>query len=266
MPFTGAPRIKNKPNAQGTLFQGGADQMTDKARYPRGYTPDRMNNVRDQVQVRSVNWGLGDQQARQNGGQYNPLHNPWSPGHTAQLVHEPLARSSMTGAQMRGMSVEVHAQPHDRGKGLLGQYDSMTKKVSIYPHPNHDDEGADNDMASSTLLHEAGHHADVAANIGTYHRRLVEEGEPLDAGMRGEMETAADTHMVNNFAPHPARPGFDVQKETYGQRGVAINIAGGGYTDPSTHASGTSPSSYLQSKQFTGWDKATSGGNQGELF
>lgn len=269
MGFTGAPRVKGKPNAQGTLFQGGADQMTDKARYPRGYTPQRLANVRDQVKVQGI--GSTDPRSLRMAGtglDYNPLLNPQNQAHTARLVHEPLARSTMSGAQMRGMSVDVHADPHERGAGLLGQYDSLTKKVSIYPHPAHGgaddpDVGRDNDMASSTLLHEAGHHTDVTANIRTYKARLIDQGEPLDAGLRGEMESAADTHMVKNFRPHPARPGFDVGKETYGQRGVAVNIAGGGYTDPSPHAS---VSHYLQSRQFVDWNAATSGGRQESLF
>lgn len=40
--------LKNKPNSQGTLFRGGTSQMSD-ARFPRGYTPERLHEVANVV-------------------------------------------------------------------------------------------------------------------------------------------------------------------------------------------------------------------------
>lgn len=40
--------MKAKPGSQGTLFQGGSDQMTD-AKWPKHYTPERLHEVRQVV-------------------------------------------------------------------------------------------------------------------------------------------------------------------------------------------------------------------------
>lgn len=42
------PVLKDKPGSQGTLFRGGTEYSSDK-RYPRGYTPERRNEVAEAV-------------------------------------------------------------------------------------------------------------------------------------------------------------------------------------------------------------------------
>lgn len=191
--------FKNKPESQGTLFQGGRDQLNPQRRYPRGYTPQRQREVSDAL----------------------PTAYTSSYKHRAQVV-DSVSRSSIPTEDLAGLN-EVHDRPDE---GTSGTYWTGSKKIGVdMDHPD----------AHQSLIHEIGHHVDQRGNhfgggygkvteslakdaAHTHAVRLNEkrgkDAEPNDtevimAGqrvMRGVSEAVADDYMVKNYSTGGRNP------------------------------------------------------------
>lgn len=147
--------LKDKPNAQGTLFSGG--ERTPESRQPRGYSPERLREV-------GSYFGLHKDAAKHYGA--------WQQGygHWADVA-QTVARSTVplngqlrapespaTGEYAWGPSVRVAGT--SRGN-FAGEY------FRPNPRSRQGDEDADgvinirpDQVRSATVIHELGHHAD----------------------------------------------------------------------------------------------------------
>ena len=259
--------MKAAPNSQGTLFQGG--NKTDAHRWPRGYSPTRMQAVKDTVPVTMThNPDALDESRHTLKGHHemgHPYLNPDSPEHTKRLAREPIARSDHPVEALKGMS--VHMDFGVRGvnsainKNRQAYYDSSTRGVTVnpmhtmqgdyllggYAHPKWNGVTTGQDemvgqhheampTADSVLMHEVGHHVDMSKNMAEYHAQIQGNGGKMPDALRGHLESNADTSMTEHFRNDPRnqrRTGHDVHRETYGQRGAQPPT---GYQDPSKFA------------------------------
>lgn len=162
--------IKDKPNAQGTLFSGGASQIPAEKRYPRGYTPDRMAEVTNTVQFPAVNY------SHEMGRDY----------FNRAKAQENIARSTIPASDLQGLTVKV--LPH-RGHiigGSDGVYEDDQQRAMVMQHA----------AGTSTVIHEIGHHVSHVASGGTNYGA----GTPRE---RGYEEGFADRYADEHFRPHP---------------------------------------------------------------
>lgn len=261
--------MKAAPNSQGTLFQGG--NKTDAHRWPRGYSPTRMQAVKDTVPVTMTHGPDALDMERHSGlhGHHelgHPYLNPESPEHTKRLAREPLARSTHPIEDLKGLS--MHLDFGARGansqvnQNKQAYYDSSTRGMTVnpmthypqsgryglgaYAHPGFKGPSTGNDIAlgdhrqalasaDTTVLHEAGHHVDMTKNMAEYHERIQKMGK-ITPTLRGHLESQADASMIEHHRNDPRNQrvtGHDVHRETYGQRGAPLPA---GYRDPSKFA------------------------------
>jgi hypothetical protein len=143
--------IKAKPGSQGTLFQGGSDQMTD-AKWPRGYTPERLHQVREAVAPgREV---FPDEPYMKS---YD------TNGDTRKLIDN-IARSTVPGAHLNRVQFSAGKS---KAQMTVGSGDSEMTAGGLYTRPPSDDgprgvgrirvlKGVADDPVA---IHEIGHHA-----------------------------------------------------------------------------------------------------------
>ena len=163
--------LKNKPNAQGTLFSGGAAQMNPEKRYKKGYTPERMRDVEKNTVVEG--WQTG------NLGQYKT---------TRHDVLQTLARSTAPASDMHGLGIRVEHPEVAKADGIAGDY------LKGGGHNGHA-RIALGSVHDSTVIHELGHHVS-AQQFPEYH----ETNTPYD---RGHEEGFADAYADKHFVEHP---------------------------------------------------------------
>lgn len=182
-------RIKDKPNSQGTLFQAPSSMMSDRARYPRGYTPERLASVRKH----SKNFNSSGQS---------------SPFETAQL-HQNLARSSAPLGHMRTVGW-WDTKPMSMGQDSAGVPDKGgyfrdTREIRLQP------EHSSNDVA----IHELGHSVSAARGLphsqySTPQQKGEEEGHAQNyaqehyrkPGRRGQTLPAQRPHEIAGHAAY----------------------------------------------------------------
>lgn len=159
--------LKNKPNAQGTLFSGGKSQIPDEKRYPRGYTPERMADVKNTVQF--------------------PVSRGYAQGRdffNRAAAMQTVARSTIPTSDMAGLTMSVLPT---KGRTLSGNsyYESSEKTVKLMQ----------SDATRDTVVHEIGHH--VSHTLGTTHSAYD------TPRARGEEEGFADTYTDKHFREDP---------------------------------------------------------------
>lgn len=280
--FREGTNLGQSPNSQGTLFQGG--KPTDEHRWPRGYSPTRMEDVKDTVPIRISHKpeemsNSGSTPVKGLGGLEfgHPYLNPDSTEHTKRMIREPIARSTYQRedlSMLGGIHLRASASgARDRMKGVTADYNSATRGLRVNPMPAFgtdrgeaphfhvggvgsnafDPSGYHSQqdtlpVADSTLMHEIGHHVDFQHNMPSYQRQIQAQGG-FNNGGRGRAEQTADTHMIENMRNDPRnqrKTNFDVHGATYGQRlGAESPSIPTGYQDPSRHAAGvTSPGQF----------------------
>lgn len=192
--------FKNKPESQGTLFQGGKDQLNPQRRYPRGYTPQRQREISEALPKSDT---VAD-----------PTHHP--------RVVDAVARSTMPVGDLRGLK-EVHNRPKEGTKG------------TYWPARNTAGVDMSQPGADETLIHELGHHNDnrlstlrrkdvpttfgKVPEVADQHAVLLNERRGKDAPPndterfmartdveRGVAEALADTYYVDNYRSRGRNP------------------------------------------------------------
>lgn len=212
----------------GKLFRAPKNTITDKARWPRGFTPERLHEVGRAV---------GDVEFRTDQG----------------LTHHPSKRYQSTASKASispsgGMSVDPGVEPpllrsakRDLGEGAAAIRETLARSkvptsdiedvtFSVTPdlpynglfapgerrlHFGRDSEDVDfysrqvipeeESLRGKTVVHEMGHATDPALRNPTSGRNdILWAGKPL-----GELEERADDYMVENYVP-------DRRGRTYG--------------------------------------------------
>ena len=190
--------LKNKPNAQGTLFSGGASQIPAEKRYPRGYTPERMRAVEQSTIVEGMQTG--------HLGQYRT---------TRQGILDNLARSSAPLKDIEGFHVSVANPDQSEVMSKMGVGGEYRKQSGFWGSATIHMSRVD----GPTVIHELGHHA--SAKDRTWHATY---GTPRQ---RGEEEGFADHYADEHFRTHPeadkrmlddqrrGRANYDPQRRQY---------------------------------------------------
>jgi hypothetical protein len=130
--------LKGKPGSQGTLFQvHDKGLLNPQQRWPQGYTPERLNTVRDATRDISFRTYAGDPQAP---------HRQWEHldrEHFAKTV----ARTTVPAEDLQGLR-GVNA---DHGKDNYAEYRVAKREIGW---------GIRKPEADGNLIHEIGHHVD----------------------------------------------------------------------------------------------------------
>jgi hypothetical protein len=135
--------LKNKPNAQGTLFSGGAAQMNPAKRYKKGYTPERQRAVLDNVRVHDLSKDAWEPEAN---------------SHRAREAYETIKRSSVPIEHLNGLRINILSPQTDVLGRLKNGVDGSYRGNGEYSYPR-GEISLSHAARQPTLLHEIGHHA-----------------------------------------------------------------------------------------------------------
>lgn len=186
--------INPGPGAQGTLFSGGKSQMSDE-RYPRGYTPERLNEVAKRVNP--------DEYSRQDGSlaenlvdESFPIRSGGSQTHHYES-RQPLrdligtvARSTVPLEHLNGVQFNIVNGESDMGsKHSAGEYTFEDRRIDLLP----------SSVRDHTPIHEIGHH--VSHMDGNTHA-VHYDGS---AAYRGQEEAFADNYAAEHARSQPRK-------------------------------------------------------------
>lgn len=204
--------MKAAPNSQGTLFQG-----NNPTHYPRGFTPERRDEVRDAMGVSS--YLLAGNRGKPSG------HN--GPGTRPDIAAgvSTVARSTVPAEHLPGAHYAF-------GQQLIG--DNPPRGYYQRAVPNHENPysrrshvviGAGS-AQSTTPIHEIGHH--VSATSGNDH---ADYDTP---SRRGTEEGFAENYAETHYRDHRGRPlgtAFTTSPEGWSRREEPEGQFGGTYGD-----------------------------------
>lgn len=174
--------MKAKPGSQGVLFRGGKDQMTD-AKWPRGYTPERLQLARSAVDP----------------------HNLYSKGEHGKASTTGPERRDLVDTVARSTVPREHLQDLQFYPGIRSlDHGSVVDLRGYYRHQGHrlGASVADKPQVAilkgyetePTTIHEIGHH--VSRMTGQY------SGYDA-AAKRGKEEAFADDYADKHYRPKP---------------------------------------------------------------
>lgn len=176
--------IKAKPGSQGTLFQGGSDQMTE-AKWPRGYTPERLNEVLPSAapyksDVRDTPYEYGGSGSERRKLVDNIARSTVPGEHLQRLQFQP-------GTSASGMR---HSGPNADPMVPSGMYNKRRREFESHQATVKLLKGqADRPVA----IHEIGHHA--SQEQGTPH------SDYDTVQKRGQEEAFADNYAQEHYRP-----------------------------------------------------------------
>lgn len=191
--------MKAKPGSQGILFRGGKDQMTD-ARWPRGYTPERLHEVLPSVGGGSKYYTRGEEGTHGTGPDRR------------QLV-DTVARSTVPAHHLQNLQFLPGLLSVEGGEAI-GSYRRKGTRVgegTAHEHGLHLAKGfADTPHA----IHEIGHHVS--------HEQADHSGYDTPEE-RGQEEAFADDYAQQHYKPR--------RGQTYGGQSLyADGFPGAGRT------------------------------------
>jgi len=182
--------IKAKPGSQGTLFQGGSEQMTD-AKWPKHYTPERLHEVLPHVApYKHGAEGVHDA----------PAMFEYDTGSERRKLVDTVARSTVPAHHMLGVQFKPGAQVVDMGTGTPGEYASGDYKRS-HPSSPARIRITRGHAETHTPIHEIGHH--VSFDGGLPDRGVIPY---TTAGDRGHEEGKADAYAQEHYRDRRGRP------------------------------------------------------------
>lgn len=211
--------MKAAAHSQGTLFSGGTQERTDTSRYPRGYTPERQEQVRSALSKTSL-----------------------PAGRSGRLMQDAIARSRLPASALSGIK-SIGEMPKDNA--ALGYYYPNKKAITVVPGTTHDRAAGRlasfssvpgtamlHAYAEQNLIHEIGHHIDHQTNRSRHvATQLVRSGEDRDAltsggrSFKGLAEGFADRVALDNYRQDPRdeskRGPLKLSSNTYAGRGLA---------------------------------------------
>lgn len=236
-PHRGSPEKRAQPT-QGKLFQEGPPQTA--ARYPRGYTPGRMQEVRG-----ATDYLINEPERHSFSITGSTLDSPYNVRQGKRLAQEAIARSDVPVKHLEGLGrISLRSGLRGVGFGLedrLGSYNPASRAIDIEPlrgdlstgrglimnkEQLRKNKGIPRRQAQSiydsALIHEIGHHEDFSRRFRGQ-RAMTEERAKRYLGSRtgrGEAEGAADRYMLSRFRTDPRTKGFTPETQTYGAMGV----------------------------------------------
>lgn len=196
--------ISASPGAQGTLFSGGKKYASDK-RYPRGYTPERLADVKDSVDTSnaSVSWGQqrtlealhGHEKAKFVGDFGEPNRRLIDAVARSTVPTDKLMYTDESGNKDDVIRFTTGHPTGSLGEGIAGHY------VSRQLQEHQGNPGSRPVIAvtkgsedSPTIIHEIGHHVDSEERGYHYHHTA----NPVGMGeAEGRADAYADTHYRN---------------------------------------------------------------------
>lgn len=197
--------IKGKPGSQGTLFKvKDKGLLNPDQRWPQGYTPERLNAVRDATRDIRISPALGD------GHSVGELQSD----HSRERFNRTVARSTIPTSDLQGIrEVDSRAEATH-----AATYYPAARRIGIRPElPDHD----------KNLIHEIGHHVDFS------HAR---QAETLADSTRGRIPDIARAHVERTRGidnPNSTQLANAVRDVTYGAReGYADNYYTDHYREP----------------------------------
>lgn len=179
--------IKAKPGSQGTLFQGGSEQMTD-AKWPRHYTPERLAEVKKAV---------APGQKRFRDEPYMQQYD--TNGETRKLIDN-IARSTVPAAHLNRLQFSPGKSVNDMTTGSGDHSFTAGGDYTNPPTANPNSVGVirvlRGDAGHPVPIHEIGHHVSHLAGTQSY-------GTPTQ---RGTEEGKADAYAEEHFRDRRGRP------------------------------------------------------------
>lgn len=225
-PYDLRSNIKGKPGSQGTLFQVKDKGLLNPAqRWPRGYTPERQEEVRGELFADHL--GRNTRFFGAEGRHDNAVR--------ARFV-DTVARSTMPARHLNNLG-EVTEYPAKDTRGTY--WPGMNSRLAVNLHT--ENEG---DRAGQTLLHELGHHhANQAFDLPEPKQETVHAAAELGMAdwRRSRGPNASDLHMAegrvrmgmhegyadNYMTEHYRTRGRNPQPVTEGAYESNPNFAGG---------------------------------------
>ena len=134
------PRAGRK--AQPSLFDIRQTPVRPELRYPRGYTPQRMREIRDTTKdlIDIPGARLNSQQFGTYGGMAQSVDHPFYHPHGERLIQEAIARSTIPVHHLEGLRGGIQLMPERKvGQagmgGTLGLYTVSSRKIRLLPVP-----------------------------------------------------------------------------------------------------------------------------------
>lgn len=213
-------QLKEKAGSQGTLFQGGTKYSSD-ARYPRGYTPERLHEAANAIG--GDLGGRGGGYTRGKGASAAYYRDYKYTGGSGRADNAPkraavdnLARSTVPMSDLepapgRRLSFWID-RAHDQGlkdTNARGAYWHESPAQST----RHDIKVRTDSVDSTTLIHEIGHHVS--------HMRPDHEGYDSPA-RQGKEEGFADAYSFEHYRDRRGQPltGLRMYPNLYENRGA----------------------------------------------
>jgi hypothetical protein len=219
--------IKAKPGSQGTLFRPASKSLLNpQQRWPKGYTPERLNEVRSALKDTAVHADpeyVGIEEEDHAGRtRVETQHRP--------RVEQAIARSTVPVEHLQGLS-EIHDHVDEGTVGTywpakrLGGPNSLAVDMSGYH--------VDSREAEGVLIHELGHHHDFEHSLDLHRvtREVSEKHAWKDKGPYQQKPTQSGVYQAeskvragvaeatadNYFTEHYRTPGRNPQRVTKGQ-------------------------------------------------
>jgi len=193
--------LKAKSGSQGTLFQGGKEQMTD-ARWPRGYTPERLHEVMGPITHGGQRWLAQGERGKER-----------QTGPDRRDLIDNVARSTIPAHHLQGL--QFYPGVHLTEEGTIGNYRRKGTRVGAATATGNQLHLAKGFADSPDAIHEIGHHVSF--------ERADHPGYDTPAS-RGKEEAYADEYAQTHYRP----PRGD---QYYGGVGTyADGMPGGGRT------------------------------------
>jgi hypothetical protein len=174
--WTVSTNVKANPGSQGTLFQGGSEQMSDR-RYPKGYTPERLAEVRPAIMGNPYN--IRD---RIIGGKHH------STAPQRRDVIDTVARSTVPAEHLQGAQFfpGQHSLSLPGEEAAAGIYKVAQKSISILKGYEKED----------TVIHEIGHHVS---------HQSEQHGGYATPAQQGTEEAHADNYAAEHYRDEKGR-------------------------------------------------------------
>lgn len=222
MPDKG-PQFHTEKSGQMALFRQDASMLSDKARYPRGYTPERMREVNDALSDTKLGIVEVDPFNRRSFTAMSNLldqNRDANPREEAAKIKETLARSTVPAEDLRGLrgihtnnavipehiSGRYETKKND-GRGSIFIRSTMTAPKEVdyddydssgYLEPVRQDTGFINDDGQ-TLIHELGHHVDNKKGNLKKIALATNNYKDFNLGHKGAGEGRADAYADQHF-------------------------------------------------------------------
>lgn len=150
--------IKDKPGSQGTLFQvKDKSLLNPKQRWPRGYTPERRDEIAGALKDTVIMDNLGHQERSRNPEDWDNGRYVRYPEVEHRVV-DTLARSTVPASDIHGLQ-RIHDKP---AAGTIATYWPAKQEIGVRMLGSRM-EGTGRSMrdeGENALVHELGHHVD----------------------------------------------------------------------------------------------------------